>query len=730
MKNGWQVSVVSANSQRVLLESLGSFVSSEQATLISLYAADRDGGGWDTAPFPAPPSGLGSLVLGSLATSSDLSSGLFFFGEASGTAESIYIRALPHGEPIEVGPIFSKEARSAGTRSTRLSQLSSPSASGNLQHVLFTILGPSSAGSVGPNFLWREIGDSTVENTGPLAGGLGFVSLYEYSGVERSSPTLVGVDEAGHLISQCGTSLGYPIEGTFGGTVDSEELYNAISADGSRTFFTAAAAAEGTLHNHCTSDKEGKGEGSGPPADELFARTEGSKTTAISLPSIGAMGDCSECSEGKPAGDPTGSVGEGSVFQGASSDGSKVFFLTTWPLLHSDGDHTMDLYEYNFNAPPHEKISQVSAGGVGDATPGQGAKVQGVARVSQDGSHVYFVAKGVLTANPRGGGCVSELSAAELAQEEATHEGRCRPSKEADNLYVYDTLTGATGFVATLSLADREAWQLKDSRSFDVTPDGRFALFTSTADLTTGDTSTVVSQVFEYNADNERITRISIGQNGFNNNGNTELYGASIAHPVYTGTENPAPPLTSISDDGSVVVFQSSDALTSEALTGFPNVYEYRDGSLSLLSDGQDRSLQLGAIPSTALVGMDGSGEDILFTTADQLVPQDGDTQLDVYDARVAGGFAPGAASAACEGEGCQGGLVQAPVFSTPVSASQPAGEEVVEASALKGAKSKVKPKKAPVRHRRKARARRKPKARAGHGRARTNVAGRGSKRR
>jgi hypothetical protein len=441
-------------------------------------------------------------------------------------------------------------------------------------------------------------------------------------------------------------------------------------------FFTAAAADEGSApgSHHCTEN----GEGYGPSADELLARTDGSETTAISLPSTGPAGDCSACNSGEPEGEPNGSVGEGAVFQGASSSGSKVFFLTTWPLLQADRDHTLDLYEYDFTAPPHEKIVQVSRGAAGDPTPGEGASVKGVARVSEDGSHVYFVAEGRLTSEPRGGGCLAGLSPAELEEEEETKEGQCRPKKEADNLYVYDTVTGGTAFIGTLSPADAEDWAQRDARPVDATPDGRSLVFTSSADLTQGDTSRSVPQVFEYSTEAETLTRVSIGQGGFNNDGNTEQYGATIAYPKYTGKQDPAPQLASVSDDGSTVVFQSSDALTPDALQGLPNVYEYRNGTVSLLTDGQDRSIQLGQ-PSTALVGMDGSGADVFFTTADQLVPQDGDTQLDVYDARVDGGFAPTIASAACEGEGCQGPLAPSAVFPLSNSASQAAGENVVE---------------------------------------------------
>jgi Tol biopolymer transport system component len=53
-----------------------------------------------------------------------------------------------------------------------------------------------------------------------------------------------------------------------------------------------------------------------------------------------------------------------------------------------------------------------------------------------------------------------------------------------------------------------------------VTPDGRFLVFTShralTADDTRGDGP---AQVYEYDAQTGTLTRVSIGQDGYNENG-------------------------------------------------------------------------------------------------------------------------------------------------------------------------------------------------------------------
>ena len=93
----------------------------------------------------------------------------------------------------------------------------------------------------------------------------------------------------------------------------------------------------------------------------------------------------------------SGQLPEPGVFQGASRDGSKVFFLTKQPLLNGDEGGTgtgQDLYEDEIEGEGASaklaRVVQVSH----DPHAGQAAEVQGVTRISEDGSHVYFVAEG------------------------------------------------------------------------------------------------------------------------------------------------------------------------------------------------------------------------------------------------------------------------------------------------------------------------------------------------
>jgi hypothetical protein len=479
-------------------------------------------------------------------------------------------------------------------------------------------------------------------------------SLYEYIGTNNSEPTLVGVSGgpgATTLIGQCGTSLGSSEHILFG------SKYNAISANGQTIFFDAEAESHGlsstpigawASSSTCTN---GASTGTAPPTDELYAHLGGSETVWVSGPQCTPASACDNVST-EPYTTEEASRAAAVSFEGASADGSKAFFTTTQQLTNSDTDSTRDLYEYDFDAPPGQRLTQVSAGGSGDATPGSGAEVEGVSRISEDGSHVYFVAKAVLTTEPNGVG--DEAQAGE------------------DNLYAYDTTTHLTAFVATLSPQDSADWAPEGTTSHPIqaTPDGRFLVFTSVADLTPGDTSSA-AQVFEYDAQSGSLLRVSIGENGFNDNGNTALGGATIVRTSYNvsgqaeGFTRGGALARTMSDDGSYVFFESPNGLTPKALDDVEidsegdlaqNIYEYHAGHVSLISDGNDTSL-IGRVSGgrqksgVLLAGTDASGADVFFTTVDPLVFQDTDTQVDVYDARIGGGFPAPLEPPVCRGE-------------------------------------------------------------------------------
>lgn len=103
---------------------------------------------------------------------------------------------------------------------------------------------------------------------------------------------------------------------------------------------------------------------------------------------------------------------------------------------------------------------------------------------------------------------------------------------------------------------------------------------------------------------------------------------------------------------------------------GATNVYEYSAGNVYLISGGHDMSLDAGE-PTVVLFGIDPSAQSVFFLTADQLVPQDRETQVALYDAREEGGFPEPVLEPGCIGETCRGSLSATPQMQLPGSTSQ-----------------------------------------------------------
>jgi hypothetical protein len=436
----------------------------------------------------------------------------------------------------------------------------------------------------------------------------GFGSIYEYRDGGSNEPMLVGVKNRGAAPWRAGaTHLNE------GAELVSEcgTKYDAISASGERVFFTAQHL-EG-----CP--------GSQPSVDEVYARVGGVQTVKLS-------GE------------------DDAVYRGASEDGSKVFF--------SEGE---DLYE-------------VAIAGEGSSAHVSSrvlisSEASGVAAVSQDGTRVYFISPAVLTGQSNGNGEI--------------------PKDGSANVYVYDTAAApgeALSFVASGEGAQLTT-KVSGETAFETTPAGAYLVFASTDQRLEGaeDTS-IVAQLFEYNAATRQLARVSVGQSI---PGGSECATTGVVEGRYdcdgdtTLTEDAPklaePPDSSISENGAVA-FSSELALTPQSVPGrklagatenirAENVYEYRNGEVYLISPGDEETPPaFHDEEETRLLGIDESGRDLFFVTADGLVPQDADTQVSWYDAREGGGFPAPPSALSCSGEACQGALSIAPAFSAPAS--------------------------------------------------------------
>jgi WD40-like Beta Propeller Repeat len=663
---------VAADGRHAVTTSAQCFGHSESCTAIQFshnqpYEFERTPGGWITRPLA--PSGV-SYEASTWTVATSGGAALFAVPSAPESLTSDFLARESDGSLKMIGPLAEHpgEAPYHELAPNYRALASEPViATADLSHVVYETSVPT----------W-SFDDSDAE------GEIGY--LYEYAGPAHA-PLLVGVSggfESHALISRCGTGYGTPP-----GEEQARRRFNALSEDGRVIIFAPSPE-----HSHGTAC-------TGPSVDELYARIDGEDSRAGFARSVPVSVDppAVACSK-EPCEHNAAHEFEDAAFEGASQDGSRVFFTDTQQLTDNASQsagsavlencnkigtpggcnlyewecaHCDELAEAQEAEQQSRRLVDVSEGEGGAIE--EGPRVQGVIGIAPDGSYVYFVAKGVLTGS------------------EANEAGE-HAEEGADNLYVYSG--GHRRFIAQLSpvntriqpaefYADEFEWKHNDGVIANVSPDGTSLVFTSHRALTGGvtceetETNPCPSQVYEYDALSGRLTRVSIGDDGFNDDGNGGQGNASIV-PALTEDSTGVPIRTdpSMSDNGEYVFFQSPIALTEGALNDVAipepgshdeglaqNVYEYHAGHVYLISDGRDTTPtgggSDGAQSPVELLGSDASGGNVFFSTFDQLVPEDTDTQRDFYDARVCSEaepcmapVRPGSVSA-CGEETCQG---------------------------------------------------------------------------
>jgi hypothetical protein len=280
-------------------------------------------------------------------------------------------------------------------------------------------------------------------------------------------------------------------------------------------------------------------------------------------------------------------AGGGGAFAAVTAAGSRVFFTDNATAgLTSDtvpGSGT-NLYSYD-----------VSTGQLSDLTPVGGAEAALVG-ISEDGSYVYFAAKGV-------------LSGAEANQSAETAQSG------QENLYLdHDgTITFVTHAAGHLTYENGNPRPL-------VSSNGEFLGFESNGSPT-GYDSDYLPEIYLYSAAAKRFECASCNPDGEAPSGGVALGG----HPGF------APHF--VSNNGQVF-FATAETLLPRDTNGTTNVYEFDYASgIHLISTGTSsvESFLLEASPS---------GDDVFFLTRQQLVPQDSFQEANkIYDARVDGGF-------------------------------------------------------------------------------------------
>ena len=408
----------------------------------------------------------------------------------------------------------------------------------------------------------------------------------------------------------------------FGGMVT-----HAISDDGSRIFWTAEPpfAAQGT--------------------GAIYVRKNPGEPQS-------ALNGSDECTEPAKACTVLVAPGGGNRFWVASADGSRVIYQT-------GGIATSALKEFNV-----ETEATVTIAG----EPG------GVVGASDDLSYVYFTSE-------------EDLAAGAAAGE--------------PNLYL--SREGAISFIATLSPVDQgeelaleaDVWGVNSIDSPEslshvarVTPDGRHLAFQSVRSLTGYDNTDALSgkpamEVYLYEADSDTLVCASCNPSGARPMGGElqapymprfnhrkSRMGVSAAAWLQTWIHRNYHS-HALSDDGSRLYFNAFDALVPADTNGLQDVYQWEaegsgtcnegGGCISLISTGQSAK-------RSEFIDADPDGSNIFIETSSSIDPRDPGL-IDIYDARVNGGFALPPSLPECLGDACQG-VPEPPRDPTPASAS------------------------------------------------------------
>ena len=265
------------------------------------------------------------------------------------------------------------------------------------------------------------------------------------------------------------------------------------------------------------------------------------------------------------------------------------------------------------------------------------ADVEGALGAAADGSHLYFL---------RASGLYLCLGSDGAATNGCDGASKVADAADASN---YPPATGTAR----------------------VSADGTKALFVSSAQLTTSDGATYDNtdlltgnpdpEVYLYDTAGPTLTCVSCNPTNERPIGPSMIPGA-IPNGSAPGSTDAYKPRV-LSTDGKRVFFDSLDALAltdtnSEASTGagIPDAYQWEaqgegscatpGGCVALISSGRSKG---GAL----FVDASADGADAFFLTDDSLAGADPGA-VDLYDARIGGGFPDPSSPIPCEGDACQ----------------------------------------------------------------------------
>ena len=320
-------------------------------------------------------------------------------------------------------------------------------------------------------------------------------------------------------------------------------------------------------------------------------------------------------------------------YWGAAADGSLAIF-TIGDL--DKGEATLRRYDVGA-----EKAETIAGG------------VYGVMGASEDARRIYFGSGESLAAGASAG----------------------KP-----NLYYVDE-AGGFHLIGILSAEDAGAVTVSSVTPLNIEPNrhtaqvtatGLHAAFMATASLTGHDSTDVQSgrpaaEVFHYDAESDALRCASCNPTGARPTGR-EIGGGTWAASQIPGAQTQLYAVPRVlTDDGARLFFESFQPLVANDTNGKADVYQWEEpgkgsctqarptynpaagGCVDPISSGQSPS-------DSTIADASPSGNDLFFATASSLLPgRDPDDLIDVYDARLGGGFPePAPLPEPCQGEACQ----------------------------------------------------------------------------
>jgi len=307
-----------------------------------------------------------------------------------------------------------------------------------------------------------------------------------------------------------------------------------------------------------------------------------------------------------------------------SADGSRIYFELGGDLYLRAGGETVSV----------------------DATAGGGGTFEAA---SSDGSLAFFSKAGHLYRFAAGSGTATDLTPA------GGVEGVLGASPDGAHLYY---LTAAGLFLRTDAGAEKIADAADASNYPPATGAARVAAngnlaFLSSAPLTGFDNGGY-AEAFVYEAATGTLSCASCNPTGARAVGSAAIPGAPVngSGPAAARPYKPR----ALSASGTRLFFESRDKLAATDTNAAADVYQWEaqgtggcqrsGGCLALISSGRSPG-------GASFVDASADGDDVYFLTDGSLVP--GDTGLlDLYDARVGGGFPVPPLPIPCLGDACQ----------------------------------------------------------------------------